>query len=560
MTSTVSIAVTMLLQISDAILSGAMIGEQTLAAINVVTPIYAAVIFLSYLIAAGTSIMFGNAAGAFDKEKMTDYFSEGLIFAIILGVFIGFVTTFGKDLYFDYYNLSDSVLNYTYEYFMYYKFVFILMPLFAYLADMVYVDGDELICNISYLVNAVTNIGLSVVLCNAWGIRGIGFGTFAGMLLSCIVLCFHFVRKSNSIRFRFYTNLKDIPCILKYSFIDASAYLYFAIVSVWMNKFIITHFGEMYLPVYTAVFAVIEMEVILDGIGDAMYPLVNVYRGEKNQSGEKNVLKYSMIYAILEGVTLSLLFFILAPFLTKFAFGINTPGIYELSVNAVRIVSLRITATSLLFAVSSYYLVSDHIVLGSVMVCLYIALVPIFVGIVLAAFFGMTGLWVGIALAPLLSILIIMAYICLRYGKSKMPFILSEYDVKSFTYDITLTEENVMQLCDAIRNKLINENIEKRIQLKPVVLCEDYLLLVAEKNGNKALDIECSLLIGDYIELIFRDTGKLLDITDADLKITSLRSMVVSCLANRINNKDYLLTTSYNRSVFRFEKNYSGSE
>ena len=190
---------------------------------------------------------------------MKKLYSEGLVLSALIGLVITVIVFFGKNLYFDFYNLSSEIRQMSDEYFIYYKYVFILTPLFLYFSNMVYAEGDELICNLSYVANIVGNVGMSILMCKVWGIKGIGFGSFFGTTISLIVLLTHLFRKSNTLKFKFYINAKDIPEITKFSFLDASAYLYFAIVSVCINKFIIMSFGETYLPVFTTVFSVIEL-------------------------------------------------------------------------------------------------------------------------------------------------------------------------------------------------------------------------------------------------------------------------------------------------------------
>lgn len=553
LTAVVSIAITVLLQMSDIIVAGTMLGEKSLAAINVITPVYSAVIFFANIIAVGVSILFENAVGAFEKEKMKNLYSEGLIFSVLIGLVIAVIVFLGKDFYFDFYDLSSEIRQLSEEYFMYYKYVFILMPLFLYFSNMVYAEGDELICNLSYAANIVGNVGMSVLMCNIWGIRGIGFGSFFGTAISLLVLLLHLFRKSNTLKFRFCINVKEIPEITKFSFLDASAYLYFAIVSVCINKFIILRFGEAYLPVFTVVFSVIELEIMLDGIGEAMKPIVSIYRGEKNASGERKILNFSMKCALVMGICLSLFFFVAAPVLTKTAFGISDPTLYGLSVIAIRILSLRVVFTSILFAISSYYLISNHILLGSFVICLNTAVMPIVAGISFALLFDFNGLWIGYALSPLLSLIVLFACILFRYGRDKIPFLFEKSDTRSFTFDLTLKEGSIIALRDKVEDILTEEKISPKTKREIMLICEDFLLLVAERNKDREISAECSLLIHENVEWILRYDGELVDFSDSDLRITSFRSMFVSSLMEHESDKDYLITTGYNRNVFRFK-------
>ena len=87
-----------------------------------------------------------------------------------------------------------------------------------------------------------------------------------------------------------------------------------------------------------------------------------------------------------------------------------------------------------------------------------------------------------------------------------------------------------------------------------MLLTEELEMLILEKNPGKKILSECTLMIRDDIQLIFRDNGVLFDITDEDSSITSLRSYLVANLMVRQRRKNHLVTTSYNRNAFRFEK------
>ena len=54
--------------------------------------------------------------------------------------------------------------------------------------------------------------------------------------------------------------------------------------------------------------------------------------------------------------------------------------------------------------------------------------------------------------------------------------------------------------------------------------------------------------------MIIRDDGDVRDITDSDARITSFRAYVLSQLMARTPDKQNLVTTGYNRNVFRFKK------
>ena len=67
--------------------------------------------------------------------------------------------------------------------------------------------------------------------------------------------------------------------------------------------------------------------------------------------------------------------------------------------------------------------------------------------------------------------------------------------------------------------------------------------------------IELSLFFeDDSVFIIERDSGKLFDMTDPDLPVKGLSSMMLSELMDAQKEKAYLVTTGYNRNMIRFRR------
>lgn len=66
--------------------------------------------------------------------------------------------------------------------------------------------------------------------------------------------------------------------------------------------------------------------------------------------------------------------------------------------------------------------------------------------------------------------------------------------------------------------------------------------------------MECSVIIGDDIQIILRDDGVIYDMTDPDDPVESFRSYAVSQMMLRMARKCNIKTMGYNRNSFTFEK------
>ena len=82
------------------------------------------------------------------------------------------------------------------------------------------------------------------------------------------------------------------------------------------------------------------------------------------------------------------------------------------------------------------------------------------------------------------------------------------------------------------------------------LLVEEVLMLVKDHNSGRRTRAEVTLDFSRNIRLIFRDDGEIFDITDADAKIMSYRSYLVSNLMIAIPARRNMMTTGFNRNAF----------
>ena len=547
LTSSVANGVNMILAVIDSFIAGNNFGENGIAAVTLVAPLYSVALCVGGMITEGGGLMYARAAGEHDKKRMDELFSESLILAAIAGVILLLLSFTCGDLYFRTYSDAPNALAYAKEYYSYYRVIFGIVPIQFYLSRIVFNDGDGKFCMISYFTRVCVSIIVSVTACRAIGIKGIGIGELAGILASFIPLFLHFAKKVYSHKLVFFLSKKDIPNILKYSVSDALNYLYGGIVTVTLNNVILANFGESYLCIYALVGNLLNVEHFIDGIGGAMYPMIETFMGEKNLAAQKKVLKYSAEAVYLEGAICAAVIGIFAPSIVKLL-GVEDPHIVPLCISAVRIVGIPIIGYALGIYISSYYILCERIVLATVLTCLSNAILPVVLCSIAGSRLGINGLWYIIGLSPLFSVILVEVFVLIRYGKKQFPYIYPDYGNVSKSYEFTLTEENAVSFRDDVEKVLIENNVEKKRRFKLLLLCEEIPLLIHEKNDKRLL-MECSLLIGEKVNLIFRDDGESFDLTDEDMDITSLRSYILSRIMSFSRENVSMLTTSYNRNI-----------
>ena len=296
---------------------------------------------------------------------------------------------------------------------------------------------------------------------------------------------------------------------------------------------------------------------MFDGVGEAFTPLMNIYLGEESYDAVKKCYNLSLKTAVVEGLALTLLMILVAPFIVEL-YDISDPAVYSYAVLGVRIEVFGLVFLSLLYLLSSYYLLIDKIKLGFVMSALRDVLVVTPVCVVLGYFFGIYGMFAGVAIGPALTYVITVLYIRFRYGKDNYPLLLSE-KLKGFKhkfYEFKLNPESIVGTQHQVEKFLVENNIEQKTISKAKLLIEDLYMLIYEKNGvDKAVYAECTVIIRETdVQIITKDDGVLFDLSSEDVIAGSIIEFMVSGYMEKLKeNKKYLTTMSYNRNTFRIK-------
>ena len=247
-TGAVSLAVSAVLQVSDTVIGGNLIGPEAVSAISLITSLYAVVMFFSYLVTDGICIRYSEAVGRFDSVRAARIFSEGFYASVFQGALLFALTCLCRDAYLSIYGVSENIQRLSRDYLHFYRYVFALTPIYEYLSEMIYTEGDSSACILSCGTTLLCNIAVSLLMVKHAGIAGLGIGSLVGMILSILLLCTHFFKKNNGLRFVCFFSMLDMIDSAKYSALDASSYLFSALSVIFINSTVIRTLGEEMLP------------------------------------------------------------------------------------------------------------------------------------------------------------------------------------------------------------------------------------------------------------------------------------------------------------------------
>ena len=548
-------AVMYIMLLCDSIIAGYFIGESGVAAINAITPVTGIITFMGDLVSTGVGIVFTREVGAMRKKRADEIYSQGLIISISIGLISALTIVLIQNIYFSANGITGEILDRALEYYRLVPLNSFLTIVIFYLEQMVYSDGDEFCNNICYVFQIGGNIVLSIILTKFMGMTGIILGSVIGNGLGILVCCWHYFRKGNTLRFVWHLSLKDFLLTSRYSIVDSSVYLCWALMDYVMIGFVSRNYGDTGLITLAVVVSLIEFGVVMDGVGMAMQPLIGTYYGEKNHRLIKRVMKAGIKAALIEGAVATALICIFA---RQFCglFGIADGAALAPSVLAIRIVSLGFTFCSAVSLTTSYYMLIDRIGMSVCIACIQNGLLYILLPITGSILFGINGLWAGFVLAPVLTLAGALLFVYLKFGKDNFPFLLGSMDTEILVMDNVLTKENTVILSKNVESSLLSHGLSKAQAGRAALFVEEIGLTILEKNkqAGKPVLIELSIFFEKGSVLIIeRDSGELFDLTDPDLQIGGLSGFVLSGLMKaHKEEKAYLVTTGYNRNMIRF--------
>ena len=538
----------------DTLIAGVILGEYAVDGICLVLPIYSFANFVSVIFSYGVPVLYASKMGALKKDEANKCFGVGLTITVFIGILLFLLIHIGGDAYLKTYHSDERVYTCASEYLFWMKYVVLILPFNELIDGMLFADGDEKLNLEAHIVQGLAKIFLSVVLCRNIGVKGPAIASFISYIISILISCIHFFRPSNTLRPNAAFSLPVVLDILKFGVVDSSTHLFVSLFNVAVNFFVIKRFGFEMLILVSVIALVKEGQILFDGIGEAVTPLICTYLGEENYPGvreaDKSILAESILLTVL--VTAG------APFIVSLL-GIESQTAFAYAVFGLRILSLTLVFTCRLFLESSYYVLADKISLG-VFASFLRDLFPVLPLAVTGGLLGgVYGMFIGLMAGPPLGYLLSRLYIKYRYGSENYPLFIADAEkrkkVKLFEFQVL--PDKIVRVRDEIGEAMKANGCPPRQIDQTMLIFEELFMLIYDNNPGRVILAECMAEIGETVRLITKDDGKIIDLTDADRHITSLRSYVLSNLLGAHTAKRvHCLTLSFNRNVLEIKQIY----
>ena len=550
---TISCFIVSLLLLSDFVVAGIFLGGTAIAGVNLVSPIYSLSMFVGLVFSIGIPILYSRAVGNFQREEADRCFGLGLTSTVAVGLLLFVVLFFTGDSYIRFYDVSPEISSQASAYFSWMRLTIMLLPVTTFLSDMIFVDGDEILSTAAGITEAVVNIVASILLCRRIGIAGVGLGSVIGQLASLAVCLLHFTRDSNTLRPNLYFSWKKLISVVRYSMMDAGTYLFIALFTAFANKYLVWRFGPDTVAMVAVITFVKDLQLAFDGIGIAIQPIISTYLAEKCYDGVRKIWKLGKITALAEGFLAAAALFFLAPVLPG-VLGFTDAKTVSMAVTGLRILSFSLPFMSLLYLITSYYLLADRIALGVVICALRDVVLAVPLILLLGGPFGMSGVFVAAALSPAAAWLLSMLWVCLRMGRENWPLLLKDREslVREKLFEFTVSPAEIIQVRNRVEAMLRDEGVPRESVARCLLVFEETFMMICDGNPGATVRAECVIVLEqDRIRLIGRDDGRPLDLSDVDSAPDSFRAYTLSRFTSqKMFSAVHMMAVSFNRNMF----------
>ena len=550
-----------LVTFTDSLIAGNLAGTEALAAVSLAAPFAFITTFLASVINSGTTVSYSYSIGRYDRKRANEVFSQGVLMAVLAGAAVLVVLELGCGHLIRNYGGSEQMKKYLADYYRIFCIYLSLDPLSVLLDNMVLSDGGEKLSAAGNIVEMGGNVFLSLLFGKLWGVAGIALASVVCKLAFLGIIGVWFFAPQNNLQFRLYFRMRDCLRVIQNGIIKASPVVYKALTAFVLNAFVLKRFGLDAFVLLGLAQRFIGASSMFVGLSQAVSPLAGTLRGEKNTLALHGLMRTACMTMLAVGAAASLIICIFAQQFVR-AFGIGDPSMVAQGRTVLRMIGMSYVFQALASQLFIYYYLMEQRLLTFLISLVKELAAPLAIGVGISLLLhNVSGVWLGLSLAPAAALAVVLVYVCGQYGREQVPFLLPKDACSNINiYDFDSTHDTIqktaVELSAAVMQLLEKKGFSERTQTVAGMLLEDTLLLISEQNPDRrVLHTECSVITEEKgVRMILRDSGKIDDITDDQEKLKSFRQYIVTRMTDMLEKKAYLTTTGYNRHEFYIEE------
>lgn len=278
-----SALITNIFGLVDAAMVGQYYGPSGSAALGVVAPVWNLLYGTGLLVGVGGSVLYSIQKGQNRTEKANRIFSSSILLGLILAACCWGAVVFFEDPLLHLFGADNSFIEICRSYLWAVK---LTVPVYLFtqiIAAFLRNDSDPGWATISVLIGGAFNIfgdwffvfGLDM------GTKGAGLATALGAAVSLLMMCFHFLKKKNTLKLRFSFGLiHSFGSILKSGLNTFITDVCMGFLTILFNNQVMKYLGADALSVYAVIVNISTfVQCCGYGVGQASQPIFSYNYG-----------------------------------------------------------------------------------------------------------------------------------------------------------------------------------------------------------------------------------------------------------------------------------------
>lgn len=397
--------------IADTFFISIAAGSTGIAALNLVLPIYSVIYAIGAMIGLGSATRFNIASARGDEEKQY-YFSNAVLFAILIGIVflilaftipVQLLTILGGDA-----TIVAVGTNYT-KIFMSFAAFFMLNQIFnAFVRN----DGDPSLAMIATLLSTLFNIIFDYILMFplGMGMEGAALATAFSPILGMLICGLHFKKAKNTIHFKIMVpSVKRLVHSCQLGISGFVGEMSSGVTTLVFNFLILAIAGNIGLAAYGIVANIAIVAVSLfNGLTQGAQPLFSNFYGKGEFASVGKVLRLAVFTSLLISVICLIVILAFTDPLVQLFNSENNTQMADYAYEGIRIYFVGYLFAGINLVGTGYLSATENAKWAFVASILRGFVAIIICAIVLANLFGMVGVWMAFPVAEAITTVVVI--------------------------------------------------------------------------------------------------------------------------------------------------------
>lgn len=404
---------TSLYVLGDTMIVGRALGGMGLAALNVGIPLNNVFNGMGLLFGIGGATALSINKGRQDDRGLNDIFSKSMIMAFIVGLILTLIRIFFLEDLALMLGASTDTLELVKDYLGFLMSFSIAFLLNVSLTVFVRNDGAPKLAMAGMLIGSLMNVLLDYifVFVFGWGMKGVGLATGLAPIIGLLILSSHFIKGNNKIKFIIpKADFKIIRRIIANGGSSFIIELSAGIVIFAFNIALARISGDIGISAYSIIANLsLIFAAIFIGVGQAIQPIISYNYGAQNMDRVYKTVRL----AIYTSLGMGIVFYSIGLFFPKFLVGVFIDAdaqLMNIAVKGIRIYFLAFILMGLNIVLTSFIQSKEHARVSFTISLLRGFILVIILLFILPKFMGISGIWLTLPLAELITSIISILY------------------------------------------------------------------------------------------------------------------------------------------------------